>query len=71
MKVLVLASAAALAMVLAFSPVSARLGIAPMASPQDDVVNQVRGGGHAHGHHGGRGHHYGLYRGHGNWRHRH
>jgi hypothetical protein len=74
MKVIVLVSATALATVLAFSPASARLGIAPMASTQDDAMIQVRGGGHGHGHHswhGGRGHHYGWYRGHGNWRHHH
>ena len=53
---------------------SARLGIAPMAT-SDDAVIQVRGhGGHGHhyGWHGGRGHHYGWYRGRGHhygWRH--
>jgi hypothetical protein len=54
---------------------SARLGIAPMATPSDAVI-QVRGHGHGHGHHygwhGGRGHHYGWYRGRGHhygWRH--
>jgi hypothetical protein len=56
---------------------SARLGIAPMATPNDAVI-QVRGHGHGHGHghhygwHGGRGHHYGWYRGRGHhygWRH--
>ncbi|WP_152620969.1 hypothetical protein [Bradyrhizobium japonicum] len=74
MKVLVLTSAAAMATVLAFSPASARLGVAPIASTQDDAVIQVGGGGHGHGHHGwhgNRGHHYGWYRGRGNWRHHH
>jgi len=74
MKVLVLVSATTLATVLAFSPASARLSIAPMTSTQDDAVIQVHGGGHGHGHHswhGGRGHHYGWYRGRGNWRHHH
>lgn len=41
MKVLILASAAALATVLAFSPASARLGIAPMASAQDAAIVQA------------------------------
>ena len=54
---------------------SARLGMAPLAV-QDDAVIQVRGHGHGHGrgHWGGhrsRGHHYGWYRGRGNWRHHH
>lgn len=55
-------------------PRTRMLGIAPLASTQDDAVIQVRGGGHGYGHHGwhgGRGHHYGWYRGRGNWRHRH
>ncbi len=54
---------------------SARLGMVPMAT-QDDSVIQVRGGhGHGGGHHmghGGRGHHYGWGRGRGHhygWRH--
>jgi hypothetical protein len=50
---------------------SARLGMAPMATPDDSVI-QVRGG-HGHGHmgRGGRGHHYGWGRGRGHhygWR---
>src|SRR3569832_1690959 len=52
---------------------SARLAIAPL-SPSDDSVIQVRGGhghGGGHGWHGNRGHHYGWYRGRGNWRHHH
>ena len=58
-------------------PVSARLGMAPMSSP-DDAVIQVKGGhGHGHGHHGhrgGHGHHYGWHRGRGHhygWHHHH
>jgi len=53
---------------------SARLGMAPIAT-QDDTVIQVRGGhGHGGGHmgRGGRGHHYGWGRGRGHhygWRH--
>ncbi len=42
MKFLVLASATALATVIAFSPASGRLGIAPTASTQDDAAIQVR-----------------------------
>ena len=48
-------------------PASARLGMAPLAT-QDETVIQVKGG-HGHGHHGNRGHHYGWYIGRGNWRH--
>lgn len=57
-------------------PASARLGMAPLAAP-DDAVIQVKGGhGHGHGHgrhgwHGNRGHHYGWYIGRGNRRHHH
>lgn len=58
------------------SSASARLGIAPMATPNGAVI-QVKGGhghgyGHHHGWHRGRGHHYGWYRGrrhHYGWRH--
>lgn len=53
---------------------SARLGMAPMAT-QDESVIQVKGGhGHGGGHrgwHGNRGHHYGWYIGRGNPRHHH
>jgi hypothetical protein len=76
MNRLTLSLAVAAAMVLALgNAASARLGMAPLAAPQDDAVIQVRGG-HGHGHHGhghrGRGHHYGWYRGRGHhWGHRH
>lgn len=56
---------------------SAKLGMPPMAT-QDETVIQVKGGGHGHGHggghhgwHGNRGHHYGWYIGRGNRRHHH
>jgi hypothetical protein len=53
---------------------SARMSIAPLAPSDDEAVIQVRGGhghGGGHGWHGNRGHHYGWYRGRGNWRHHH
>lgn len=76
MKFSALAATTALIATIALStPASARLGIAPPATGQDEALIQVRGGhGHGHGHrgwHGNRGHHYGWYRGRGNWRHHH
>jgi hypothetical protein len=75
MKRIILIGAALLASMLAMTAsASARLGIAPLAAP-DDTMIQVRGGhghGHGHMHRGGRGHHYGWGRGRGHhygWRH--
>jgi len=54
---------------------SARLGIAPLAAPDDAVTQIKHGRGHGHGHRmgrGGRGHHYGWGRSRGHhygWRH--
>jgi hypothetical protein len=49
---------------------SARLGIAPMAT-QDDALIQIKHG-RGHGHmHRGRGHHYGWHRGRGHHKHGH
>ncbi|HMM92810.1 hypothetical protein [Bradyrhizobium sp.] len=73
MRRIVLVGAAMIASLAMTLSASARLGIAPMTT-QDDTVIQVRHG-HGHGHHGhghrGRGHHYGWYRGRGHhkWRH--
>ncbi len=66
--------AAAVVVLALMAPASARIGIAPAATMQDDAMISVRGGhghGHGHGWHGNRGHHYGWYRGRGNWRHQH
>ena len=66
MKRIILIGVALLASTLAMTAsASARLGIAPLAAP-DEAVIQVRGGhghGHGHMHRGGRGHHYGWGRG--------
>lgn len=76
MKRILMIGAALFASTLALTAsATARLGLAPLAAP-DEAVIQVRGGhGHGHmGHHGGRGHHYGWGRGRGHhygWRHRH
>jgi hypothetical protein len=74
-RALLIVFALSSAMLALMGSASARLGIAPMATPNDAVI-QV--GGHGHGHHygwhGGRGHHYGWYRGRGHhygWRHHH
>jgi Spy/CpxP family protein refolding chaperone len=65
-KRIILIGVALLASTLAMTAsASARLGIAPLAAP-DEAVIQVRGGhghGHGHMHRGGRGHHYGWGRG--------
>jgi hypothetical protein len=75
MRRIVMICAALFASTLALTAsASARLGVAPMAT-QDNSVIQVRGGhGHGGGHmgRGGRGHHYGWGRGRGHhygWRH--
>jgi hypothetical protein len=52
------------------SPAAARLGMAPMTSGDESII-QVHGGHGHHGWHGNRGHHYGWYRGRGNRRHHH
>lgn len=76
MKRILMIGAALIASTLALTAsATARLGMAPLAAP-DEALIQVRGGhGHGHmGHHGGRGHHYGWGRGRGHhygWRHRH
>lgn len=66
MKRIILIGVALLASTLAMTAsASARLGIAPLAAP-DEAVIQVRGGhghGHGHMHRGGHGHHYGWGRG--------
>jgi hypothetical protein len=64
--------AVSLFMLALLNPASARLGMAPLAT-NDDAVIQVKGG-HGHGgHHGhaNRGHHYGWSIGRGNRRHHH
>jgi len=65
-KRIILIGVALLASTLAMTAsASARLGIAPLAAP-DEAVIQVRGGhghGHGHMHRGGHGHHYGWGRG--------
>lgn len=72
MKRLVVIGLALLVSLVMSASASARLGIAPLAAPDNSVI-QVRG--HGHGHHmgrGGRGHHYGWGRGRGHhygWRH--
>jgi hypothetical protein len=77
MKRIVIIGGALFASTLALTAsASARLGMAPLAT-QDDTIIQVRGGhGHGHGHmgRGGHGHHYGWGRGRGHhygWRHHH
>jgi len=64
--------AVSLFMLALLNPASARLGMAPLAT-NDDAVIQVKGG-HGHGGHhghGNRGHHYGWSIGRGNRRHHH
>ena len=72
-RILLIGAALLVSMLGLTTSASARLGIAPMATT-DDTLIQVRGGhGHGWGHRGGRGHHYGWYRGRGHhygWRHR-
>ncbi|WP_064737343.1 hypothetical protein [Bradyrhizobium sp. Ai1a-2] len=76
-RILLIGAALLVSMLGLTASASARLGIAPMATT-DDALIQVRGGhghgrGHGWGHRGGRGHHYGWYRGRGHhygWRHR-
>ena len=74
-RILLIGCALVLSLLALTASASARLGIAPMATPSDALI-QVKGGhGHGHGHWGhggGRGHHYGWYRGRGHhygWRH--
>ena len=53
---------------------SARLGMAPMATQGESLIQVKSGHGHGGGHrgwHGNRGHHYGWYIGRGNRRHHH
>ena len=49
---------------------SARLGIAPMATQDDALIQIKHGRGHGHRHRG-RGHHYGWHRGRGHHKHGH
>ncbi|MCA6105717.1 hypothetical protein [Bradyrhizobium cenepequi] len=73
-RILLIGAALVVSMFGLTASASARLGIAPMASTSDALV-QVRGG-YGHGYRGyrrGRGHHYGRYRGRGHhygWRYR-
>ena len=72
-RILFIGCALIVSMLALTASASARLGIAPMATTSDALI-QVKGGhGHGHwGHGGGRGHHYGWYRGRGHhygWRH--
>ena len=51
---------------------SARLGIAPMATQDDTLIQVKHGRSHGHGHmHRGRGHHYGWHLGRGHHKHGH
>ncbi|MDI1263118.1 MAG: hypothetical protein PS018_07670 [bacterium] len=74
MKRIILIGAALVASTLAMSlPASARMGIAPLTSPDSEIIQVKHGHGHGHAHRGGRGHHYGWSRGRGHhygWRHR-
>ena len=76
-RILLIGCALVVSMLALTASASARLGIAPMATPSDALIQVEGGHGHGHGHGhwghwGGRGHHYGWYRGRGHhygWRH--
>ena len=70
MRRFVLIAAALLASLAMTASASARLGVAPMATPDGGVIEVKHGRGHGRWHRG-RGHHYGWYRGRGHhkWRH--
>ena len=70
MRRFVLIAAALLASLAMTVSASARLGVAPMATPDGGVIEVKHGRGHGHMHRG-RGHHYGWSRGRGHHKHRH